>query len=292
VLSGGLEQGDTFTSFTPRISAEYQITDDSMLYASVAKGVKAGGFNGFTASTTPLTPEEQAFDPEENWTYEIGAKNVLFDGRLILNASAYFIDWTDMQVTSVPSGFDPNAITPGSVAPTIFLNVGNAETLGVELEGIGYITPDLSLSYAFSVADPEFSDGTKWGQFVGLCDDVFCPADGDVSGNTIARQSRVQSAVGLQYETEMAGLGFFARLDYTYQSKQYNDQMNFGWAAARDNVNASIGLSGERWSVTAWGRNLMDETYVVNSLYIGSLRRVVPALNDGLNAGITATLNF
>lgn len=293
VLSGGRVQNGSFDAFTPRISAEYQLSDDSMLYASVAKGVKAGGFNGFTASTTPLTEDEQAFDPEENWTYEIGSKNVLLDGRLILNASAYFIDWSDMQVTSVPSGFDPNAISPGSVAPTIFLNVGNAETLGIELEGVGYLTPDLSVSYAFSYANPEFSDGTKWGQFVGLCDDVFCPADGDVSGNTIARQSKMQTALGLQYETQISsGMGFFARVDYTYQSKQYIDQMNFGWAAARDNVNASIGLSGEHWSVMAWGRNLMDETYVTNSLYIGSLRRVVPALNDGLNAGITATLSF
>ncbi|MFT7286809.1 MAG: iron complex outermembrane receptor protein [Halieaceae bacterium] len=292
VLSGSRLQEGNFDAFTPRVSAEYQISDNNMVYVSVAKGVKAGGFNGFTASTTPLTPDEQAFDPEENWTYEIGSKNVLFDGRLVLNASAYFIDWSDMQVTAVPSGFDPNAITPGAVAPTIFLNVGNAENWGIELDGIGYLTPELSVSYAFSYSNPEFSDGTKWGQFVGLCDGVFCPADGDVSGNTLPRQSEVQSAVGMQYETDISGMGFFARADYTYQSKQYLETMNFGWISARDNVNASIGISGERWSVTAWGRNLMDETYVTNSLYIGSLRRYTPALNDGLNAGITATLNF
>jgi iron complex outermembrane receptor protein len=292
VLSGGREQSGSFDSFTPRISVEYQITDDSMVYASVAKGVKAGGFNGFTASTTPLTPDEQAFDPEENWTYEIGSKNVLLDGRLILNASLYYIDWSDMQVTSVPSGFDPDAITPGSVAPTIFLNVGDAENWGVELDGIGYLTPGLSVTYALSYSNPEFSDGTKWGQFVGLCDDVFCPADGDVSGNTLPRQSEKQAAMGLQYETDLGGMGFFARVDYTWQSKQYLETMNFGWIAARDSVNASIGISGEHWSITAWGRNLMDETYVTNSLYIGSLRRYTPALNDGLNAGITATLTF
>lgn len=292
VLSGGRVQSDSFDSFTPRISVDYQLSDETMLYATVAKGVKSGGFNGFTSSTTPLTPDEQAFDPEENWTYEIGAKNVLFDGRLILNASAYYIDWSDMQVTSVPSLFDPDAITPGSVAPTIFLNVGDAENWGIELDGIGYITPELSVSYALSYGNPEFSDGTKWGQFVGLCDDVFCPADGDVSGKVLPRQSEKQMAWGLQYETEMGGLGFFARVDYTYQSKQYTDSLNLGWVAARDNINASIGISGERWSLTAWGRNLADETYVTNSFYIGSLRRYVPAINDGLNAGITATLNF
>jgi iron complex outermembrane receptor protein len=293
VLSGGLVQVGSFNAFTPRISVEFELNDDSMVYGSVAKGVKAGGFNGFTASTTPLTLEEQAFDPEENWTYEIGSKNILFDGRLLLNASLYFIDWSDMQVTSVPSGFDPNAITPGSVAPTIFLNVGDAESVGIEFEGIGYITPELSVNYAISFANPEFSDGTKWGQFVGLCDDVFCPADGDVSGKSLPRQSKVQTALGLQYETALSsGLGFYARVDYTHQSKQYLESNNFGWIAPRDNVNASIGLSGEHWSVTAWGKNLLDDTYVTNSLYIGSLRRYVPAINDGLNAGITATLNF
>ena len=293
VLSGGIRQDGDFNAFTPRISLEYQLNDDSLLYGSIAKGVKSGGFNGFTASTTPLTTDEQAFDPEENWTFEIGSKNVLFDGRLLLNASLYFIDWSDMQVTSVPSGFDPNAITPGSVAPTIFLNVGDAENLGVEFEGIGYITPEFSVTYALSIAKPEFSSGTKWGQFVGLCDGIFCAADGDVSGKTLPRQSEVQTALGLQYETELAsGMGLFARLDYTHQSKQYLEANNFGWVAPRDNMNASVGISGERWSVTAWGRNILDDTYVTNSLYIGSLRRYVPALNDGLNAGVTATLTF
>src|SRR3546814_17475033 len=69
------------------------------LYAVVRIGTKSCGFNN-TAVVT-----EQAFGPEKNTTFEIGTKNEFLGGRVTINASAYYIDWKDLQL-SVPSAID------------------------------------------------------------------------------------------------------------------------------------------------------------------------------------------
>ncbi len=286
-------QEDSFSNFTPRFTAEYDVTEDSMVYASLARGVKAGGFNGFVAGPVTLIAAEQTFDEEKNWTYEIGTKNTLMDGRLVLNAAAYYIDWSSMQITSIPTGFDTTNLNPGTVAPTIFLNVGDVKSAGIEIDGTFLLTDELSLNYAFSTADPKFKDGTKWGQFVGVCDDVFCPADGEVGGKTLPRQSRTQFAVGAQYEDQLTSdLDFYIRSDVTYTSKQYVDAMNLAYGPGRYNVNASAGVSGDNWSARVWAENLFDSTYVTNSLFIIQFRRYGPSINDGFKAGLTLTFDY
>jgi len=287
------DQRSRVSSFTPRLTFEHDLADDIMIFASVARGAKAGGFNGFVAGPITLIPEEQIFDEEKNWTYEAGVKSSLLDGRLTLNAVAYYIDWTNMQITSVPTGFEPGNAAPGSLAPTVFLNVGDVRNIGVEVEGQFRATDNISLNYAVSLSDPVFRSGTKWGQFVGVCDDVFCPADAEVGGKSLPRQSRNQFALGAQYEGQVnASMDYFLRTDVTYSSRQYADALNLAYAPGRYNVNASVGVAGERWAVTGWVENLLDDTYVTNSLYVVQFRRYSPAINEGIRGGVTATLRF
>src|SRR3546814_16197234 len=86
------------------------------LYAVVRIGTKSGGFNN-TAVVT-----EQAFGPEKNTTFEIGTKNEFLGGRVPINASAYYIDWKDLQL-SVPSanvGQNNPVTNAGSTTPKGF----------------------------------------------------------------------------------------------------------------------------------------------------------------------------
>ena len=108
-------QSDDFDSFLPRLLAEYQMDDNTLLYFSAAKGNKPGNFN---ASAPPglLTVEE-----EEMWNYEVGAKRSAMGGRLSLQAAAYMIDWTN-QVYRFNDP-DPNY---GSY----FINAGETDVTG------------------------------------------------------------------------------------------------------------------------------------------------------------------
>ncbi len=287
------EQRERFTSLAPRFTVEYDFSDSTMWFASIAQGTKAGGFNGFVAGPLELIEEERTFDEEKNWTLELGSKSTFLDGRLTFNAVAYYIDWSNMQITSVPTGFDPGNLEPGSLAPTVFLNVGDVSNTGIEIDGLFRINPNTSLTYALSSSRPKFRTGTKWGQFVGVCDDSFCPADGDVGGRNLPRQSRNQFALGLQYEAQLTSqLDWFVRSDVTYSSRQFADALNLAWTPGRYNVNASAGLAAERWSITGWVENLTDETHTTNSLYIVQFLRYGPSINEGIRAGLTANLRF
>ncbi|RYE42364.1 MAG: hypothetical protein EOP21_08275, partial [Hyphomicrobiales bacterium] len=86
----------TFKSFTPRFTMDYKLSRDSMIYATVAKGNKPGTIN----SDPRFPPEVQFAEEESSWNYEIGTKNRLLDGALLLNIAAFYVDWTKQQLSS------------------------------------------------------------------------------------------------------------------------------------------------------------------------------------------------
>ena len=93
-LPGQVEESfsEEFDSFTPRFTLTYLANNDLTFYGNVAKGTKPGGFND---SGSPKI----AYDEEEAWNYEVGAKVTILDGRGTWNSSLYMIDWTDQQLT-------------------------------------------------------------------------------------------------------------------------------------------------------------------------------------------------
>src|SRR5690606_1200482 len=110
---------DNWTFVTPRVSLDYRTPGGWLVYGSAAKGVKAGGFN-----ENASVPAEESFAPEENWTFELGTKADVLDGRLGFDAAIFYVDWSDMQLP---------ALSPGAAIPqTVTLNVGTATSRGVE----------------------------------------------------------------------------------------------------------------------------------------------------------------
>lgn len=257
--------------FTPRFTVEWDINENTLVYGSIAKGVKAAGINPSDAAGF-FVPSEQFYDEDENWTYEIGTKNSLLDGRLLLNAAAYYIDWTNLQSRSSRS-LDPD----GSffvIPPAITLNEGDATIYGVEIDGTLQVTDNLSTNFGFSHSVPEYDDGLVSGSFLraGACDDVVCPADGDIGGNTLARTAKTQANIGAVWEDDLPNtdLGYYFQGDVAYQSKQYISEMNVSTLPDRTLVNLSAGLTHDNWSLRLWGKNVFDEEYVSNSFFIAN----------------------
>jgi len=118
---------DSWTAWTPSVSVDYKVTDDSLLYASAGRGFKSGGFNG--RANTP--GETGAYDPEYVWTYEIGSKNTLADGTVRLNGAVFYSDYTDFQAR-VSDVVNPDAPVPNFSFPV--LNAGKLGIYGAELE--------------------------------------------------------------------------------------------------------------------------------------------------------------
>jgi iron complex outermembrane receptor protein len=279
-----------FTDTLPRFSIDYKLTDDVLLYASAAKGLKAGGFNGVRAGTVTIPAEEQAFGPESNWTYELGAKSTLMDGRLVLNAAVFQVDWSDMQIQALPSNTPP-ALVPNT--PVIFRNLGNAESRGIELQTLFAATDRLTLNLSASFIDPTFTGDTLSFRFNGRCDDIVCPRSTAVGGNTLPRTPKTQLAGGAEWNSTFGNdFEFFVRGDVTYQSEMQIDEMNIGQIEPRTLVNARIGVAKDGWSADLWGRNIFDERYVANSFFIISGVSYGTSLGEQATYGATMRYRF
>ncbi len=125
---------DVRNPVTPRAGITYQYTDNDMVYASAAKGYRAGGGNGATAignqlcipslTALGLSAVPNSFGSDSLWSYEIGAKDSLFNRRLAIQASAFYIKWTDIQT----------AVNLPSCAQVFTANRGKAVSRGFDLQ--------------------------------------------------------------------------------------------------------------------------------------------------------------
>jgi len=85
----------SFDSFNPRATIDWQVNDNSLLYAVYAEGNKPGGFNSALAVQEGLP----TFDEEEVTSFELGSKNVFADGNLVLNGSVFLNEIDGYQLT-------------------------------------------------------------------------------------------------------------------------------------------------------------------------------------------------
>lgn len=143
--------------FTPRFSLQYKVSSSSMLYATAAKGFRQGGANatipntpqcsadiaGYKQQTGRVAPDE--YQPDTVWSYEVGSKNTLFNGRVRANADLYYLKWSNIQQT-----FSLDNYGPGGCGFNIGDNAGSATSKGAELELAARVTTALTLRGALS----------------------------------------------------------------------------------------------------------------------------------------------
>lgn len=276
------------TYFTPRVSLDYKINDDHLLYASYAEGVKAGGFNAEIAGD--LLEEERTFDEDENDSIEIGVKSSLLNGALRINAAAYYIEWNNLQVTegAVNGGFFESSITG---------NLGNATSKGVEADVTYAVTDNITFNAGLALNDATYDSGTFSQRLERsfVCDDVVCASDGNIGGNDLPRSSDTQWNLGLQYDGAINNnIEYFVRADYVGQSEQFISEANIGNIPSRELLNLRAGVSNDNWSAELWVTNATDEEFVSNAFYIPSpfFIALVPTFGNQRRIGVDVKYAF
>jgi iron complex outermembrane receptor protein len=312
-------QRDEFDYVTPRISVDLKLTEDNLLYGSVAKGVKSGGQN-----IPGLDPSQDTYEPEENWTYEIGLKNDFLDGRLRANIAAFYIDWTGIQgsvARNYPASgrvLGVNCFTAcavpaaGTPAAVIVGNLGDATVYGFETDGAWLASDNVTLNYALSYVEPTYNDGqiSRRAAAARNCDGLVCattvldaqgrPTDGArIGGNDLERTPKLKFSLGgqLDWRSEGIDVDWSLRSDVTYQSKQFVDELNLASVPARTLLDASLAATHGNVTARLWAKNLLDEEYVSSSFFLigtGGARSAsyVPFLGDKRSVGVTISANF
>lgn len=180
------DHADSWRKFTYRLGLTKELTPNSIAYASLATGYKAGGFGdkddacgGKVCVDGPPGPHYTFFpyEPETVTNFEIGYKGMLLDKRLSLAATLFFSRYQDMQVTGdfyaakiIPDGpcpeWDPNCDV---VVRWQTVNVGSVDIPGLEVE-LDYLSRGgTRLGAFFSYIDssireyPAFSDNWNCG---------------------------------------------------------------------------------------------------------------------------------
>jgi iron complex outermembrane receptor protein len=271
---------ETFAFWTPRVSFDYRLRPGAMLYASAARGVKAGGFNGSAPN-----PAELAYGPETNWTYELGAKTSWADDRLTFNVAAFYSQLRDIQITN-PSQFNPLFF--------VVRNAGEGRSQGFEVEANWRATDALTLYLGYSLQDAEFTraiDSTLriYPSFA---------RNQDISGEPLPRSPRHLLTATANYEAPAFGeFRWYARTDARYQSDQsVTTARRLGTIPERTLVNATLGLTNAHWDLSLWAQNLFDEDAPIMASFLLNLndfsRSPHVKMGDLRTYGLTAVYRY
>jgi outer membrane receptor protein involved in Fe transport len=132
------------TPFIPKVGLAYQATRSNLLYLSAAKGYRVGGANQPIplAAGCPLS-EPPPFDSDSVWSYELGSKNRLFDGRARLDGSVFYVDWRKIQQQIFLNG----------CAAGFIANTGSAVSKGFDLATEIALTKQVKVGLSVSYID-------------------------------------------------------------------------------------------------------------------------------------------
>ena len=278
----------TFKAFTPRFALDYTPTDDTLIYTSVSRGFKSGGFNTLGDPSLPVN----RFDPEYVWNYEAGAKAMLFGRKLRLGLTGFYADYTNLQQTVFRQNLQTNVYYPRVE------NSVTAKIKGVEFEAEVAPVTGLRLTGAVTYLDARFgffcnndplypSIATDSGCIGATRDGAPLPAGAkDLEGNRLPQAPGWQYSVSGQYTFPVSGkLEITARTDYKWQSRVYFDIYNNPQNSQADygllNASLSIGSHNNAWALAGWVRNAFDKRYI-SSANAGS----------GANAAITGSIGM
>lgn len=246
---------DTFKSFTWRVAADVDVTDDILAYASIDRGFKAGGFNiGIITSVA----ERTQVDPEYLTSYEIGLKSTLFDRRLRLNLSAFYYDYTDLQVLSVNR-------QAGSAVPTLGLdNAADATIKGIEVEATAVPTDWLDMGLNLGILD------AKYKNYLSGAIDPVTGDPRDFSGNRMPGAPKFTLSTFAQVTVPVGRFETRWRAEYNYTGKKYynnaeDELISSGEGYGLLNLRVAFADPDQGWELAAWAKNVTGKAYIVDA---------------------------
>lgn len=250
----------SFKRVLPRFIVDYKPNEDVTLYGVISQGNKPGFFNNravaINLGVDPTVKEETI------WNYELGAKTIWMDGRLLLNVAVYYLDWSNQQIRQTfldAQGQDSQITT----------NAGETEVYGFELESSFVVSEKLILSGSVAFADPEYKF---------FVEETFAPqlgVDPDLAGNEPYRYPDWQIQISADYNTPQVfnDWDFFARSDLNMTGERWSEIYNLSYIGWEYKWNLRAGLEREDWRLTAYVNNILDDRTLAGSFRFRDLRR-------------------
>ena len=258
--------------FNPRFNAAYHVNDDIMVYAEAAKGFRYGGANQpVPIGTSGIAGQCAAnlaqygynngapsnFGPDHLWSYSVGEKARLADGRITFNADAYWIDWKDVQTRLLLN------------CSYFFTdNKGSITSKGIEAESTIRLTHELTLA-----SNASFNDSQADGNI---------PTVGAFDGDNTPYFPKWIVGLTLYYDSPFEEGTLHGQIGYQYRGKEqttFNPEATtiasgqlvatgpsstFAYIPASNNLSASLAYDVGRYEFGLFGNNLTDGVKVTD----------------------------
>jgi len=259
----GEKREKTWDEWQPKFTVRYKPQENISYYASVSRGFRSGGFNqtgvGAVAFSNGFLGVGDTFDAEVVDTIEVGMKGQFNDGRLRTNLSLY---------SSEAEGTYFFIFLAANSTQNLG-NLNEVEYQGLEFDLTAQLSPNADFNLGFGYTDSEITDSDT-------------PADiGDKAPNV----SEYTFNVGFNLHWPIASFGNgiegFVRADYQILGETAFFDREQADTNDRDEVHLldfrfGVELSGD-WTVTAWGKNTLDEEYHTEYSTGGFVYKALPA---------------
>ena len=242
---------ENFEFVTPRFIADWKPSDTMMLYASVARGAKTGGFN----TNLNVFDAQRTYTPETSWNYEVGAKTDFLDNRLRFNIAGYYTDWQDQQVAC------QNPISAGgsSTQRTYVCNVGQAEIFGIETDFVARIGEIFTISGNYTWTNAKYREFVDASLAATLILAGLPPLDFD--GKRLPYVPEHKFVVSPRLNVPLGATGWEAegRVDLVHQSRSYVRADNFQSFGPKTVLDLRLGASKDQFGIQFFVNNLLDD---------------------------------
>lgn len=258
----------TFDSWNPRFNLSWRPAPGTTAYFNAAKGFRSGVFN---SKTTQVAGFPAAVASDDVWSYEIGGKLALMGNTLFLEAAAYRLEWSDIQLNFNAPGFAPPP-------PQVVANVGDVRGTGIDYGLSWSPMRALRISLTGNFNQTEFTRIVNPAAFANT--NIFV-------GNqlvTVPKQTHHASVSWYRPLTPSYSLGMHG--SFTYIGRQ-GDPSSVGQGAgtrpaplgqAQKLLGLRVGVDADRWSAYLVGSNLLghsDPFYIAGSGYQRNYPRTV-----------------
>ncbi len=308
----------TYTGFKSRASITWHVNSDTLAYFLFSEGFRPGGYNRSIKAVIPgpggvkQFEEPNGYGPDSLNNYEIGLKTQLFDHRLQLNLSAYYMQWNNVQFLL----FNP----PLGINTTFGINGPSYDVKGIEAQITGRITENFTVWASGSYNDDTQSNSPCLkGNIPGAPSFGECITQTTVAGSpglvpfanpfgtlgsVPAFSPTFQGTIRARYDFQIADYRAFVMADANYTGSMFNQPATYPSGngvlipnttylrylqPAYSTFDASIGIAKDKWYAELYGTNLSNSsasTFTSSAQFIKSevpLRPLVVGLKVGAN---------